>query len=234
MPLRSRVYRERPAPPPPETMAELESYEIAWLADAVGLGVMDPGIHALHRLPRIAGTALTVNVTPGDFGLISYALEASRPGDILVIGGGGVTRRAYWGDYFSTWAQNFGVKGTIVDGAARDSNGLEAIGFPVFARAVTPYQPTLHGPSEVNVPISCGGVAVLAGDVIVADDEGIIVLPLRHLDEALNNVRAKLELEKTIMPPPAGRAEYEGFYRRGGFEERDDIDALDAAWTDRA
>jgi 4-hydroxy-4-methyl-2-oxoglutarate aldolase len=231
MPLRSRVYRRRPEPPSPEVIAELESYEIAWLADAVGLGVMDPGIRALHRLPRIAGTALTVNVTPGDFGLISYAVEAARAGDILVIGGGGLTRRAYWGDYFSRWAQNFGVKGAIVDGAARDSNGFEAIGFPVFARAVTPYQPALHGPSEVNVPVSCGGVAVLPGDVIVADNEGIIVLPLRHLDEALANVRAKIELEKTIMPTPAGRAEYAGFYRRGGFEEREDIDVLDLDWT---
>ncbi len=232
MPARSRVFRRRPDPPSPETLKELASWEIAWIADAAGLNLMDPGIRALYDVPRIAGPAVTVNVQPGDFGLISYALESCQAGDILVIAGGGATRRAYWGDYFSTYAQNMGVMGTIVDGAARDSKGIEAIHYPVFARAVTPYGPSLHGVSEVNVPASCGSVAVLPGDIIVADTEGVIVIPLRNLDETLECVRAKLELEKTIMPTPGGQVEYQRFYRRGGFEERDDIDVNDCSWAD--
>jgi regulator of RNase E activity RraA len=231
MPASSHVYRGRPEPPSPEILAELVTYEIAWMADAIGLNVMDSGLRALHAVPRIAGPAVTVNTQPGDCGLMPYALELCRPGEVLVIASRGATDRASWGDYFSGWAQDFGVRATIVDGAARDSAGIGAIEFPVFARGLSPYGPTLHGASEVNVPVSCGGVAVLPGDIIVADTEGIIVIPCRNLGEALQSVRAKVVSDGETMPPPVGRAAYLGFYQRGGFAERDDIHIHDSAWS---
>jgi 4-hydroxy-4-methyl-2-oxoglutarate aldolase len=232
MPARSNVDRGRPDPPPPEMLDELKSYEIAWYADAIGLNVMDPGLRALHKVSRIVGPAITVSTQPGDCGLMPYALELCRPGEILVIAGRGATDRACWGDYFSGWSQSFGLEGTIVDGASRDSEGIAAIDYPVFARGLSPYGPTLHGASEVNVPVSCGGVPVLPGDIIVADNEGIIVIPLRNLSGALASVRAKVETDRATMPEPSLRADYLRFYKRGGFEQRDDIDIHDSAWSD--
>ena len=88
---------------------------------------------------------MTANVQPGSFGLIPWALEVSRPGDILVMDGGGCTTRANWGDYFSTWAQKLGLVGVVIDGATRDRRGIQALDFPVYARTVTP-----RGPASVR------------------------------------------------------------------------------------
>ena len=89
-----------------------------------------------------------------------------------MIDAGGETKRSVWGEYFSTWAKGIGLAGLIIDGATRDVTDIEPLGFPVFARAVTPRKPTMQGPGEVNVPVSCGGVCVVPGDIIVGRPRG--------------------------------------------------------------
>jgi regulator of RNase E activity RraA len=230
MAVKNRVYKGLPDAPPTEVLEELATYEVAWLSDATGLNLMDPAIRPIHAPRRIVGPAVTAHVQPGDFGLVPYALDLSRPGDVLIIDGRGSTTRSNWGDYFSTWAQSLGIIGTVVDGATRDQRGIIDVDYPVFARAVTPHGPTLHGASEVNGPVSCGGVAVLPGDIVVADSEGVIVIPLRNLADALASVREKAGMED-LIPAPNGRENYHAFYSRM-FEGKTNIEELDGSWED--
>ena len=212
----SFTFGELPAPPPAEIIVELQGYEVAWLSDAMELNLMDSAIRGIHpNIARIAGPAVTVQVPPGDFLMIPEAMTRTRPGDVLVIDAGGETKRSVWGEYFSTWAQRLGLSGLIIDGATRDVGDIEALGFPVFARATTPRKPTMTGPGEVNAPISCGGVCVIPGDIVVADGEGVIVVPLRHLDRVLASVRVTAAGEKTHHgSSPGSREDFLKFYEK--------------------
>jgi 4-hydroxy-4-methyl-2-oxoglutarate aldolase len=211
----SFTFGELPPPPPPEILEELRGYEVAWLSDAMELNLMDSAIHAVHPNlgGRIAGPAVTVTVPPGDFLMIPEAMRHARPGDVLVIDAGGETKRSVWGEYFSTWAQGLGLAGLIIDGATRDVTDIEALGFPVFARATTPRKPTMTGPGEVNVPISCGGICVIPGDIVIADAEGVITVPLRHLDKVLDSVRITAARERSHNGvSPGGREDFLAFF----------------------
>jgi 4-hydroxy-4-methyl-2-oxoglutarate aldolase len=210
----SFTFGELPAAPSPTIIEELRGYEVAWISDSMDLNLMDREIRPIFQgAPRIVGPAVTVTVPPGDFLMIAAALKKVRPGDVLVIDGRGDTSRALWGEYFSTWARGLGVAGIVIDGAARDTGDIEALGFPVFARATTPRRPSLNGQGEVNVPVSCGGVCVLPGDLVVGDREGVIVIPMRHLDKILRRVRATAERERTHSGVPAGgRKEYDAYF----------------------
>jgi regulator of RNase E activity RraA len=213
----SFTFGELPPAPPADLIGELRGYEVAWLSDSMELNLMDREIRAIWPLAsRVVGPAVTVTVPPGDFLMISQALTTVRPGDILVIDARGDTFRAVWGEYFSTWAQGLGLAGVVIDGATRDAGDIEALGFPVFARGTTSRKPTMTGPGEVNVPVSCGGVCVIPGDILVADREGVITIPLRHLDRVLGSVRATAERERSHNGVPAGgRKEYLAFYEMG-------------------
>jgi 4-hydroxy-4-methyl-2-oxoglutarate aldolase len=210
----SFTFGELPAPPPQALIEELHTYEVAWISDSMELNLMDHAIRPIYPgAPRLVGPAVTVTVPPGDFVMISAALTKVRPGDVLVIDGRGDTSRAVWGEYFSTWARGLGVAGVVIDGAARDTGGIEALSFPVFARATTPRRPTLAGHGEVNVPVSCGGVCIVPGDIIVGDREGVIVIPLRHLGKVLQRVRATAQRERTHNGVTVGgRKEYEAYF----------------------
>jgi len=210
------TFGELPAAPAQSIIEELRTYEVAWLSDSMDLYLMDHQIRPIfHGAPRIVGPAVTVTVPPGDFLMISAALMKVRPGDVLVIDARGDTSRAVWGEYFSTWARGLGVTGVVIDGASRDASDIEKLGFPVFARATIPRRPTLEGHGEINVPVSCGGVCVLPGDLIVGDREGVIVIPLRHLGKVLPRVRATAERERSHSGMSAGgRKEYDVFFEK--------------------
>jgi 4-hydroxy-4-methyl-2-oxoglutarate aldolase len=214
---KSFTFGELPEAPPAAIIDELKGYEVAWISDSMELHLMDSAIRPVWRgAPRIVGPAVTVTVPPGDFLMISEALTTVRPGDVLVIDARGDTLRAVWGEYFSGWAQGLGLAGVIIDGATRDVAEIEALGFPVFARGVTARKPTMTGPGEVNVPVSCGGVCVVPGDIVVADPAGAIVLPLRHLDRVLESLRATAERERSHHGvQPGDREKYLEFYAMG-------------------
>jgi 4-hydroxy-4-methyl-2-oxoglutarate aldolase len=213
----SFIFGELPAAPSQQVIEELRTYEVAWISDSTELYLMDSQIRPIFQgAPRIVGPAVTVTVPPGDFLMISAALTKVRPGDVLVIDGRGDTSRAVWGEYFSTWARGLGVTGVVIDGASRDAGDIESLGFPVFARATIPRKPTMDGHGELNVPVSCGGVCVLPGDIIVGDREGVIVIPLRHLEKVLKRVRVTAERERTHNGVPVGgRKEYDAFFEKG-------------------
>src|SRR6478735_3291541 len=124
--------------------------------------------------PRTSATQWT---GPGDNQGIHQALHLARPGDVIVVAGGGDESRALLGELIGKRAISLGIAGFALDGAARDAEALREIGMPVFARAITPAGPYKNGPSRLGTPISFGWVPVLPGDVIIGDSDGVVVIP---------------------------------------------------------
>lgn len=209
-PLPSRVYTARPAPPAPAALAEIAEHGSCYVADVVGTGVMSTQIRPVTEpAGPLAGAAVTVRTTPGDFRMIPWAVDRLGPGDVLVIDGGGGGDRAVWGDFVGARAAALGCAAVVVDGAVRDAPGLERLELPVFARSLAVRGPTRSGRGEVNVPVSCGGVCVAAGDVIVADGEGVVVVPAADFGAVLERVRYRRA--NGPRPPAAGEREDEAW-----------------------
>lgn len=125
---------------------------------------------------KLAGPAYTVWTRPGDNLYIHQALDNARPGDVIVINGGGDISRALIGDLIGIRAKNLGIAGFVIDGAVRDADALADCGLPVFARAVTPAGPYKFGPGRLQLPVAVAGVVVSPGDIIVADADGVVVV----------------------------------------------------------
>ena len=164
--------------PDRELIERLAKLPAANIGDAMDrLGVADSAIQAIWPGARLAGPAFTVWVRPGDNQGIHRALQLARPGDIVVVAGGGDESRALLGELIGERAINLGLAGFALDGAARDAEALREIGLPVFARAITPAGPYKNGPSRLGTPISFGGIPVLPGDIIIGDSDGVVVIP---------------------------------------------------------
>ena len=157
---------------------------------------MDPEIVSRTQLP-LCGVAVTVNARPGDNLMIHKALEVARPGDVVVVSTNGNTTSAVFGELMGHTAVGAKLGGIVVDGAIRDVGGLEALGFPAFSRTVTPGGCDKDGPGEINVPIACGNTAVMPGDIVVGDQDGVVVVPREDAADVLERVRALEEREKT-------------------------------------
>lgn len=134
-------------------------------------------------MPRCVGTAITVKVPAGDALMVRKALTLAQPGDVIVIDGRGTTGRSLWGGNRSSFAAARGVAGVIIDGGTRDIDETQQAGLPLFARAVSPAGSGSSGPGEVNFPIACGGVVVNPGDIVIADANGIVVIPKGDAEE---------------------------------------------------
>ncbi|MFJ4029540.1 RraA family protein [Paenarthrobacter sp. NPDC089989] len=145
---------------------------------------------------RVIGTAYTVWTRAGDNIAIHDAIAAAAEGDVIVINGEGDTTRALLGEMMGNKAQKRGIRGFVVDGMVRDAEGLKDLGFPVFARGVTPAGPYKSGPGRLNEPIACGNVAVSPGDIILGDDDGVVVIPLARAEEILEKAEAVFKKEE--------------------------------------
>lgn len=181
--------------PPAKLIAGLEGVPTGWVADAQARrGALDSGIRRLLGTGVVYGPALTVWTAPRD-NLAPYAaLEFAQPGDVLVIATGDYAGASVVGDLFAGMAKNCGVAALVTDGLARDIEGLRQVGLPVFARGLTPNSPLKQGPGTIGSPISLGGGIVEAGDVVVGDEDGVVIVPgagLRDLVATLETVRAK-------------------------------------------
>jgi 4-hydroxy-4-methyl-2-oxoglutarate aldolase len=153
------------------------------VADAMSrLGAMDAGIRCLWPGPRIIGAAVTVWCHAGDNVMYHKALSLAQPGDVLVINTQG-SGNAGFGELLASSAAKIGVRAVIVDGMVRDIEALEAMRMPVWARGLSPSGCNKDGAGEVGAIIACGGVAVRPGDVIVADRDGVAVVPLEDAAE---------------------------------------------------
>lgn len=149
---------------------------VANIGDNMGrLSCVSAAIRPYGKL-RMLGTALTVRGPVGDNLMFHKALDIAEPGDIIVVDGQGDMNHALCGEIMMRYAISRGVSGFLIDGCVRDVEGLATLDFPVYARGVTPKGPYKSGPGEVNVPVVCGGQAVLPGDIIAADADGIVVI----------------------------------------------------------
>ncbi len=141
-------------------------------------------LHTMHwdiknqvNTDAITGPALTVKVFPGDNLMVHKALDIAEPGDVVVIDAGSSPMNAVLGDLVSQKAKHKGIHAFIVDGLIRDLPGIQEIGMPVFAKGTTPIGPLHRGPGEINHPVSCGGIVVNPGDIIMGDKNGVVVVP---------------------------------------------------------
>jgi RraA family protein len=157
------------------------------------------GIRPFHKGSVLAGTALTVRTCPGDNLVIHEALELIRPGDVLVVDGGGDTSRALLGEIMLTIAQSRGAAGIVIDGAIRDVGVISQSTFPCFAKAAIHKGPYKNGPGEINVPVTVGGMVVEPGDIVVGDDDGIVAFSQAIADDLLKAVRAQEIREAEIL-----------------------------------
>lgn len=167
-----------PALPPGDVLTRLGRVPTANIGDAVDrLGIVDGGIGPIWRGARVAGPAFTVWTREGDNLGIHEAIAAAPAGSVIVVNGGGLTKRALIGELMGGRAKQKGIAGFVFDGAVRDRHDLEQIDMPVFARGVSPAGPYKNGPFRLQVPIAIGGVSVAPGDIVVGDDDGVAVIP---------------------------------------------------------
>ncbi|MBW8059344.1 MAG: RraA family protein [Solirubrobacterales bacterium] len=144
----------------------------------------------------LVGPVCTVKVFPGDNLMVHKSLDLAQPGDVVAIDTSNSSLTAVLGDLVCTKARHRGIGGFVVDGLIRDLPTIQALGdFPVFARGVTPIGPLHRGPGEINYSISCGGIVVNPGDIVVADRNGVVVVPREIAAELLDRLRARAATE---------------------------------------
>lgn len=188
--------------PPVDLVKRLAAYAPPDLSDVMrGAYALDPAIRPLWPLAgRLVGPAVTVLVPQGSLNPIKFAMQQTQPGDVLVVNARGITAFAVWGSNVSKGMRRRGIAGVIIDGAARDPEETRVTGLPVFARAQATAAPPSDGPGEVNVPVACGGVVVRPGDIIVADINGIVVVPRDAAEWVLEQVSALRARFDAIQP----------------------------------
>lgn len=173
-----------------QVLDQFREHSVANLGDALDrLNIVDGGIAPVWNGARAVGTALPVLTVAGDNKAVIAALEHIRPGDILVINAFGFEGRAIIGDNLAQRFDVFGAVGAVVDGYVRDGAIIEQLGVPVFARGLTPAGPFKNGPGTIGESVAIGGVVVNPGDIVVADADGVIVIPPHRAEEALVAVK---------------------------------------------
>ena len=178
-------------------LAAFGTISSAQAADGMSrLGAMDSGIRPVWPSPRIVGPALTVWCHSGDNLMLHKALALAAPGDIVLVNTQGNTGNSVFGELMATSAVRIGVRGVIVDGTVRDADALQSLGLPVYARGICPNGCNKDGAGEVGAIIACGQVAVRPGDIIIADRDGVTVIPLDDAAEAAKLAAAQVEREK--------------------------------------
>jgi 4-hydroxy-4-methyl-2-oxoglutarate aldolase len=191
---RVRLTIERPAR---EVVERFRDADPPDLADAMNKsGAMREILPMYRPMSKCVGPALTVKVPTGDALMIRKAMSLAQPGDVIVIDGRGATSRSLWGGNRSAVGARGGVAGVIVNGGVRDVDETRALALPLFARAVCPMASASSGPGEVNFPIACGGVVVHPGDIVVADEEGIVVVPRADAEDVYRAWRRVVDRER--------------------------------------
>lgn len=164
-------------------------------------GVMRSYMKPIDKSMRIAGSALTVKLEPGDLVDCLDALTVAQEGDVIVVDAAGDTETSMWGGLMAGLCQMKGVVGAVVDGGIRDTDEMRDLGFAIFAKSVVPRgtHTMLTGrkdPIGINVPISCAGMIVNPGDIIIGDEVGVVVVPLEKAEEILEKSQKQAALEE--------------------------------------
>lgn len=173
------------------------------LADAMqNAGVVDGAIQPIYRpMPCFVGPAVTVSVPTNSFFVSKIAMEMTRPGDVLVMAARGNLHHALLGGNIIKGLKRRGLAGVIVDGAVRDAEQIQQVDLPVHARGLaTGFNYGPKGQGEVNVPVAFGNCVIFPGDIIIADEQGIVAVPPAHAEEVLRQVADLIQRHARIQP----------------------------------
>ena len=181
-----------------QTLLEFESPDVSDQLNR--MSTVLPEIHCLtgaHH--RLVGPVCTVKVYPGDNLMVHKSLDIARSGDVVVVDASGSNMNAVLGDLICTKAKSRGIAGFIVDGYIRDLPDILPLDFPVFARGITAVGPLHRGPGEINYAICCGGAVTNPGDIVLADQVGIVIIPQDHAADLCERLIASRERNREYL-----------------------------------
>jgi 4-hydroxy-4-methyl-2-oxoglutarate aldolase len=212
---------------------------VADLHEAMGLvpgrlGLMSARMRPLVRGLRIAGPAVTAYVAPGDNLMMHRALSLTQPGDVLVVVCPAETSGAQWGDVAAQYAAARGLAGVVVQGCIRDTDVLESMRFPVWSTWISPIHPEKSGHGLVNAPVCCDGVFVSPGDLVLADGDGVVVVPRRDAAAAVQvATERKSREDEAALKIAAGAAPWNLSGAAASYAKLN-VREIDAAFDDHA
>lgn len=196
-----RIYLQRNLPEK-DIVKAFEGIPAACIADCMERScALDPSIHLMSKPEKtMVGVALTVKSRAGDNLLVHKALKMAEEGDVIIVSNdGGDRRRAIIGENMASTGVAKNIAGIVFDGPIRDIDGISKLALPIYATGTTPGGPYKDGPGEINVPISCGGISINPGDVIIGDCDGIIVIPKEDASSLIEAARKKMEADEKSL-----------------------------------